>query len=326
MNICVVSKQAYFEEVAIGISDGLRECGNVVANRCTFEEKRRFDAILVIGVHLYPMIPFLPSTLILGIQTEQLPVCGNGQGRIRRNLKRFESVLGYYDLLFEWNPALHAAGKGGRVFLPYGCSVRADPRYQMLHDIAFVGNIHNSARRQRILSEISREFDLNPEFSPGFGEGRDRLIGSAKILLNIHHYDDDGLEAPRLFDCLSRGAFLLSEKASNCRPFVSGRDFVEFESLEDLKIKIRYFLANENIRKEIAESGKEAAGRHTFGVSASIIDSEIQNLSKTASRGFFRAVRWFHARVRCGFFLLRDQLSLIRRRFADQTIREGLKN
>jgi hypothetical protein len=309
----VVAANPYFAECGRGLCAGLFELGNHAELMEEVPASSVWDAILVIGIHLFPNMLWSPDTLLLGIQTEQLPIRQTQDSRLLRNRNRFKSVMGFYDLLFEWNPGVYVAGAGGARFLPYGCMKRPFIESGKQHDLAFIGNVGTSARRREMLNRLGCEFDLHPESSPGFGGVRDEVVRSSKILLNIHHYEGGGIESPRLFDYLSLGAFVLSEGSEQSYPLLDGRDFIGFNSYEDLVCKIRCYLADDDERRRIATQGHETATQFGYHHSAGLISLELAHLLARRASRMHRFGSWLGAKLRSDMFQVRDFVSLKRR-------------
>ena len=144
-------------------------------------------------------------------------------------------------------------------------------------DLLFVGWL--SKRRRAILKKISSQF--NCLATAAYGEDLVRLANRAKIVLNIHAEDFPDTET-RVFETLGCGSFLLSERLSSENPF-SERELVQFEDIEDLMKKIRYFLEHDEERETIAEHGHAAAlANHTYAHRARQI---IETMSFYLNRG-----------------------------------------
>lgn len=93
-----------------------------------------------------------------------------------------------------------------------------------------------------------------------------RVLKQSKINLNITLRSIQSGIPLRAFDIMGGGGFLLSNfQAEFLDYFVPGKDFVYYESKEDLLKKIDYYLDHEDERMEIAKNGYEKiAARHTY--------------------------------------------------------------
>ncbi|MBX3658431.1 MAG: class I SAM-dependent methyltransferase [Ramlibacter sp.] len=94
-------------------------------------------------------------------------------------------------------------------------------------DVLFYGDA-SAPRRRQLLDAVGRHFSLRVE-SNLFGAELHEAIASAKVVLNIHYYEGALIESTRLFESLSLGAMIVSEK---------GADQAEYEHLEDC---VRFF-------------------------------------------------------------------------------------
>jgi len=89
------------------------------------------------------------------------------------------------------------------------------------------------------------------------------IYHQSKINLNISLRSIHSGIPLRAFDIIGCGGFLLSNyQADFLEHFVPDEDFVYYESLDDLKAKVEYYLVNENERKKIARNGYEKVKSH----------------------------------------------------------------
>jgi len=70
----------------------------------------------------------------------------------------------------------------------------------------------------------------------------------------------------RMFEIPGSGGFLITEKAGNISDyFIEDKEIVVFDSPKELLEKIRYYLGNDSLRKEIAYNGfRRAISEHTY--------------------------------------------------------------
>lgn len=98
-----------------------------------------------------------------------------------------------------------------------------------------------------------------------------KVFTASKILFHSHYREPIGMMPhyqvnPRVFEALSCGAFIVIEKQKDVLLlFKHEKHLVSFENAEDLKVKILYYLNNEDERKKIAENGRlEVLEKHTY--------------------------------------------------------------
>ncbi len=90
----------------------------------------------------------------------------------------------------------------------------------------------------------------------------------SKINLNITLKSIKSGIPLRAVDIMSAGGFLLTNyQADFLRHFTPGEDFVYYNDLDDLKVKIQYYLEHEEERCQIAKNGQDKIRRqHSFGL------------------------------------------------------------
>jgi len=98
-----------------------------------------------------------------------------------------------------------------------------------------------------------------------------------KIAINCSHFNVARYNSDRLLRILGSGTFCLSYKHPEMeQDYENYKHLVYFESIEDLKNKIDYYLEHENERKQIAENGRQLVlNRNTF-------KHQVENIIKLA--------------------------------------------
>ena len=97
-----------------------------------------------------------------------------------------------------------------------------------------------------------------------------KIYNYSKININLHssmwHWDinpDGDFLNPRVYEILGCGGFQLVDRRRYLKGiFEDGKDLVVFDSAEDLRKKIRYYLDNEAERSTIAEHGYNTVRKH----------------------------------------------------------------
>lgn len=141
-------------------------------------------------------------------------------------------------------------------------------------------HIHGNA----ILKEVARAVDLDvwgygietlPAASPlrrrfhGEAWGLDmyRVLDAAKIAINRHVEVAEGYaNNMRLFEATGMGALMLTDEGKNLGDYFEvGREIDTYRDADDLKAKIRHYLANEDKREAVARAGQARTLRdHTY--------------------------------------------------------------
>ena len=115
-------------------------------------------------------------------------------------------------------------------------------------------------RRQNYLKPIGEKFNLRV-VSEQFGPELYREMNKAKIIINIHYYEDALLETTRLYETLSvSDCLIISERSGD--PQEEARleglvDFVEVGDVEAMMERIQYWLTHEEECKEKIASNRE---------------------------------------------------------------------
>ncbi|MDP1296212.1 hypothetical protein Q6301_11540 [Klebsiella quasipneumoniae] len=90
-------------------------------------------------------------------------------------------------------------------------------------DVLFYGD-PNCERRKAYLQELKKHFNVTVA-SEVFGDKLTRIVKNAKVVVNIHYYENALLETTRLYETISLGTPVVSESSS---------DIVEHEDLQDV--------------------------------------------------------------------------------------------
>lgn len=100
-------------------------------------------------------------------------------------------------------------------------------------DFLFYGNI-NAERRTVLLEKLGQHFKLRIESSL-YGFDILNTISSAKVIVNIHFYEDALLETTRIFECLSLGVKVLSETSIDIKnyPYLFNDSKIAFFNVGD---------------------------------------------------------------------------------------------
>jgi len=166
----------------------------------------------------------------------------------------------YFDIVFSAQKNAVKELGNNAYWLPAGASIY-DEDYGFERDIncAFIGNVIPNLHKTR--KELIDFLKVN---IPGFGffsnvflENKARLASRIKIMVNQSLKNDINF---RVFESMACGCMLITDKIINNGMedlFQDGKDLVMFNSREDLKKKIQYYISHEQERKDIARSGQE---------------------------------------------------------------------
>lgn len=81
---------------------------------------------------------------------------------------------------------------------------------ELKYDILFYG--HKNARRYKILNELNKHFNIKICYGI-YGDKKNDYIKKSKIILNLHYYDNAGLETCRFNEILNYNKIIISENS-----------------------------------------------------------------------------------------------------------------
>ncbi len=195
-----------------------------------------------------------------------------------KNARRFEAFSGVVDALF--------ATTGGAVIAAYkkpenrvaympnavdraiDCH-RNDQKEDLDIDLLFCGSPSRHQRRGNIVEQLSSDprlsslrFEIrgmlgNPLV---YGEAYDRLLGRARMALNISKENESPLySSDRISQLMGNGILTFIPESTGLRKIIADDEAVFFSNYEDLRDKILHFHAHDDLRIETAEKGRLAA-------------------------------------------------------------------
>ncbi len=135
------------------------------------------------------------------------------------------------------------------------------------HAVVFYG-ASNNLRRQQYLSELQRHTPLKV-IDGLFGEHLLDELSQAKVVVNIHYYEGALLETTRIYECLSRGALVISESSSDIdeHPELSAVvDFVPVGDIDRMVERVRFWIEHDDARQTHVQQQAQLLlqSEHTF--------------------------------------------------------------
>lgn len=134
-------------------------------------------------------------------------------------------------------------------YMPIGILPSSQPQqhtdFEYEYEVAFYGD-PNCERRQLFLKKLQENFSVKV-ISEVFGDELHALLKKAKIVVNIHYYENALLETTRIYECLSLNKLVVSEKGSdqNEHSELGGIvDFVEIDDVDSMIRRIAYWLSS----------------------------------------------------------------------------------
>ena len=97
-------------------------------------------------------------------------------------------------------------------------------------DVLFYGSIND--RRRKMLDALRAEGLTVHEFQTPYGKGRDDFVRRAKVILNLHYYDDPGIfESVRVSHLLNNSELVVSEEGVGQWPYDQAAVCVPYDDL-----------------------------------------------------------------------------------------------
>lgn len=160
------------------------------------------------------------------------------------------------------------------IWLPHGFEPAAYPKgdvFTKKYDVCFVGNV-NSRNREEALDRLFSEFP-NFYFGQKRFEDAAQKFAESKIVFNIAMTYDLNM---RVFEAMGTGSFLLTNWIPTIEEvFEDGKHLVLYRSLDEMVDKAKYYLAHDEEREKIAQSGyEEVMAKHTIQHRMNVILSE----------------------------------------------------
>jgi len=130
------------------------------------------------------------------------------------------------------------------------------------YDVVFYGDINND-RRKRFVAALEKVCRVKV-FNNLFGNELHAELAKAKLIVNIHYYEGALLETTRLWECISLGKLVVSERAVNMQENSDLESLVDFVGLNDIDgmvERVQYWLANKSARGAKIKANREAVAQ-----------------------------------------------------------------
>ena len=124
-------------------------------------------------------------------------------------------------------------------------------------DVLFYGDA-NAPRRRRLLDAVGRRFKLRI-VGNAFGPDMRRALAGAKAVINLHYYEGALLETTRIYECLSLGVPVVSERAADQAEHALLEDVVRFAPVGDEAALLAAL--QETLDEQASEAGRAAWAR-----------------------------------------------------------------
>lgn len=125
-------------------------------------------------------------------------------------------------------------------------------------DILFYGDT-NCPRRQKFLHAIQEKYPIKI-VNNLFGNDMQIALHQTKIIVNIHYYEGALLETTRIYEALSEGCLVISEKSTDSSEYPELESLVDFVEIGDISAmceRIDYWLSDPDRLSAKLEENKE---------------------------------------------------------------------
>jgi len=214
--------------------------------------------------------PLLPA----GLETSKIPtVCFQSDvylytERQIRWAKLFDHAVVFhpgFELVYE------KSGHHGAFVLPWAADREtfANQKFKREFQVGWVGQIGppTYAARARVLPELAKRFRMNQWDKSYALEEVPGVYLRSKIVVNIGRDDFPQDANMRVFDAMAAGALLLTSLPSELTQlgFEPGKDFVAYQSENQIPELVQFYLSNQWQLAEIAGSGQaKVLSEHTY--------------------------------------------------------------
>ena len=252
--------------IAYLIADRLREHGWKVDIMTDVPVSFQHDWYVVICPQMFAKIP--PGEKRIVFQMEQSVSSRWFTDNYLETLENSLAVLEYALINIDF-----MASKGVAYphvhYLPVGASsnyFNSHHASEKTCDILFYGDSKSSPRRREMLDALSQHFNVCV-VNEVFGHDMREAIKQARLVINLHYYENALLEMPRIQECLSLGVPVVSESAQDQKDYpelVGAVRFFEQGSIPALLNAVKDVLENPVSGEKIEVSVAQSAQRFAF--------------------------------------------------------------
>ena len=258
----VILTTRHCEYIARGIHDALARVG--IASEIIFERPATGYADVPHFVICPQIFPVLPGFYV-AFQMEQSV---SSRWFTAEYLRTLENSFAIFDYSMTNISFLKDKGISLRqvYYLPVGPLPSLLPEMGQVeesdeYDVVFYGDANND-RRQAYLRELRKYFRVKV-VSEVFGEELYRILAGAKLIVNIHYYAGALLETTRIWECLSLGKLVVSERSSDMDDHAELDGVVDFVDIDDIQAmvnRVGYWLESDSVRRQRIQANAHAIG------------------------------------------------------------------
>lgn len=237
VHLCIVQPVGYVH--SLGFLDQARffryQFRRLGAEVTLAKNRLRHDAVnFVFGAHL----GFDPSLrkryTCIFVNLEQLGYGGNPVAPEYQALLASSAVVDYDAAnVPAYTPYVNDVPLVSFAYAPYLGGVEVASLEERPVGVLFFGSLNE--RRIKLLSEIEASGHKPLVIGGLYGPERDHLVRQAKVVFNCHFYESARFEQARVFQCLSLGTPVVSERTDNTKPAPQFEDAVFWVQAGELR-------------------------------------------------------------------------------------------
>ena len=168
----------------------------------------------------------------------------------------------------------HAAGFQNVIYSQWACNpfLYRPQTKKKLYDVTFIGQPHGD--RRSIVERLNKEGINVDLWGLGWGHGRVSQVDMIKIFnqskINLNLSNSSAMNRAQIkgrdFEIPGTGSFMLTQYSEELsRYYVPGEEVAMYSDLDELIVKIKYYLGNETARNAIQDAGyQRTLHEHTY--------------------------------------------------------------
>lgn len=237
--------------------------------------------------------------------------------RVKNLSTLFYKTLGMYDCAISMNSnnvdELKRIGAKRAEFVPLGVDEilryrvepsSADEKEKLGADVVFIGTYANEGRESYLENLCRDGFNVKVYgnswekahsisclkskraimYRPVVGEEMSKVINSSKIVIAFLRHHNRDVQTVRTYEIPACGGFMLHERTAEATNlFKEGEEAEFFDSYEEMKKKIEYYLGHDEERKKIADAGHARAHDPSYSYQNRV--EQVFNIAKNLLNG-----------------------------------------
>lgn len=252
--ICIVGTK--FTSYVVDYLADYFERRGVVCHRC-YSPISKFKDLPYIIISPLPFVKLPPISHYIAFQMEQTI---SDRWLTKAYLEDLNNAAAVFDYSEKNISYLKQRLNTEMQYVPVGYIDNTDDGecFQKEYDVVFYGD-YKSERRIEFLDELKKHFNVTVLYEL-YGEDLYAALRRAKVAVNIHYYENALLETTRIYELLSLGMIIVSEKSSDFSEDERVRNVVDFVDVGDISAmceRVEYWLNDDDARADKSKTNRE---------------------------------------------------------------------